>query len=83
LDPRNFEAALLLMKTLCDIRKHSPMAESVARLRSAGLSQALIARTVGTTKQNVSQHLRAARWIEEQAGRRLVVDLARGLLQGI
>ncbi len=80
MDASSFEAALLLMKALFDSRKALPAAEAVARLRSTGLSQALIAETVGTTKQNVSQQLRAARWMEEQAGRRLVVNLAESLL---
>jgi hypothetical protein len=80
LDPRNLEAALLLMKTLFDSRTQSPNAESVAKMRTAGLSQALIAKTLGTTRQNVSQQLRAARWMEEQAGRRLVVSLSESLV---
>jgi hypothetical protein len=80
-DPANLEAALLLMKTLFDGRGRTPKARAVAELRTSGLTQAQIATLLGTSTQNVSRQLRAARWTEERAGRRLVLDLARELVQ--
>jgi hypothetical protein len=81
-DPSSLEAALLLMKTLFDRRARTPKARAVAELRTSGLNQARIAALLGTSTQNISRHLRSARWMEERAGRRLVLELARGLLEG-
>jgi hypothetical protein len=82
-DTTNLEAALLLMKALFDGRVRTPKARAVAALRTTGLNQAQIAASVGTSTQNVSRQLRAARWIEERAGQGLVLGLARSLLQDV
>lgn len=78
-DPSDLEASLLLIKALYAERPRR--AREIGRMRQAGLSQSQIAHQLGISVQSVSQQLRAAHWIEEQAGRSLVSRLAERLLR--
>jgi hypothetical protein len=63
--------ALLLMNTLFDGWMRTSKASAVATLGRAGLSQAHITISLGTTTQISQNNLASqggARWIEEQAG---------------
>jgi hypothetical protein len=78
-DATDLEAALLLMNAL--YRRRSAATCRVIELVRTGCSGLEVAARLGISPQAASQHLRLGHWLEEQAGRVLVLHLAENLLR--